>query len=161
MNRDQLSIKTETEVLAEFDDGFPAVTIATYGNGHGVYIATQADLGQIQNHENNLLQPIIKILNQRQNIIPGLRMDQNYYSRLIVDPHILQAEHKIWLLFSCYATDRFEKKVEISLKKPPQKVREIYPTQQDQQYGYQHGILSLELSFTGKEAKILEIYPQE
>lgn len=160
LNRDQLSTKPETEVLAEFDDGFPAVTIAKYGNGHGVYIATQADLGQIQNHENNLLQPVIKILNQRQNIIPGLRIDENNQSRLCVDPHILQAEHKTWLLISCYATDCLEKKLKISLKKPPQKVQEIYPTQQDQLYGYQHGILSLELSFAGKQAKILEIYPQ-
>ena len=59
INRDLLMIDDTTEVLATYSDGYPAITRARLGDGFGVYISTQADIGLLENPTSSLLGNIV------------------------------------------------------------------------------------------------------
>lgn len=157
MNRDVLTPARSTEVLARFEDALPAVTAARCGKGLGVYIATQADLGQIEQPEDNVLKPVLEILDRRRGIRPPYRLETDRIKRTELDLHLLEDGSSTWLIFTNYLDRHEQVELSLPLEKQPREVREIYPGGGSRPFDHHQSRLSLSVSFGRKEAKILEI----
>jgi len=101
MNRDLVTPDSETEVLGEFDDGWPAVTLAHHGRGQGLYIATQADSGYLQ-ADDPLLRAVLTAALDRLGIGPEITLE--YQGRTIreLDPHLLEGKDRTTILITSY-----------------------------------------------------------
>ncbi len=158
VNRDQLKLQENTTILAEFSDGFPAMTVAERDQGLGVYIATQADIAHIDDSENSLLHKVIEQLNDEHGLFPHLQVNTGYPRATGIDPHWLAGEGKSWVLFSNYLPDDregiFQAQLDID---SPQYVQEIFPNKSDLSFSVEQGMLTLNLEFSKKEVKVIEI----
>lgn len=101
LNRDLMTPAETTEVLAAFDDGGPAVTLARYGEGYGLYVGTQADSGYLQT-EGGLLRAVLASVLDRLAIRP--RLSIAYDGKVIreLDPHLLETDSRTTIIITNY-----------------------------------------------------------
>jgi len=160
-SRDLLTPADDTEVAAQFGDGRPAVTLARYGQGLGVYLATQADLGEILGSEENVLGPVVEEVEKIRGIQPSIRVLSARGQRPELDPHLLRTGRTTWVIFSNYLPEGEEITFQLTLEQQPEFVREIFPEQHSLDYSYHKQQLTVSTALGAKEAKILEIqFPQ-
>ncbi|KAA3661541.1 MAG: hypothetical protein DWQ04_16160 [Chloroflexi bacterium] len=100
-NRDLVEAMAETAVLATFEDGNPAITLAKYGTGHGLYIATQADSGYLQT-EGGLLKTLMADLLPQLGIKPGVTISYTDKNIREIDPHLLVTPSRSMILLANY-----------------------------------------------------------
>jgi hypothetical protein len=159
LNRDLVEVSENVEIVGEFNDGHPAVTVNQYGSGYGVYIATQADGAFVEEDENKLLGDVVD------QILTGSDSTSNYEIRrggnraTGIDPHILETDEKSWVLFSNYLEHRSE--IDFSIRtnqKKPEAVNEIFPSKTPIGFSVLENLISLSgLGFESKEVKVIEI----
>jgi beta-galactosidase GanA len=101
LNRDVLTLEHATEVLGSFEDGRPALTLAEFGKGYGLYIATQAD-GGLAKAGNPLLKDAIELVARRTNRAPNLTIDYPGKMKREIDPHILETPQRSEILLVSY-----------------------------------------------------------
>ncbi|NQS91589.1 MAG: beta-galactosidase trimerization domain-containing protein, partial [Chloroflexi bacterium] len=158
INRDLITPKESTEVLASFSDGKPAVTRASLGNGFGVYIGTQADIAYLDKPGDNLLGNIIQQINKEQAIEPRFLIKGKFTRARGIDPHILETDQKTLILFSNYLVDDQSGEFGMELRgRQPEEINKIYPQKSPQPYHIKGDRLTIPLTFTKKEVVILEL----
>ena len=110
--RDLLALADEAEALAMFEDGCPAVTLARYGKGYGVYFATQLDADRLHS-EHNLLKDVMDTLLPRLDIEP--RVALKYPGRRIreLDAHLLEADSRAMILIANYLKEDTDLKIRV------------------------------------------------
>ncbi len=99
--RDLLSLADEAEPLATFADGCPAVTLARYGLGYGVYFAAQPDADRLKG-EHNLVKDVMASMLPRLDIEP--RVALKYFGRRTreLDAHLLENNSRAMILIANY-----------------------------------------------------------
>ena len=158
MNRDLLNITDKTEVLARFTDGNPAVTLARLGEGFGVYISTQADIGYLNDPSHNILGEIIREINQLKNFQPYFKITGEFSRSKGIDPHILETEKKTIILFSNYLDSTKSGEFIMKLRgRKPVEIIQVFPDKNPVTFIIQGDNLSIPLEFGEKEVVILEL----
>ena len=130
LNRDLIEIKDGTEILAAFEDDFPAVTLNAVGEGYGIYLATQADSGYLK-PETRVLKGAIKTIQKRTGLIPYLSIQYPERKGREIDPHILDSPNRTEVLITNYALQ--DRQVEITLRESERKVAEGWIGLRDKQ----------------------------
>jgi beta-galactosidase len=158
-NRDQLKLQKNVTVLARFSDDLPAVSMAKRGQGLGVYLATQADMAHIENPAESLLQNVIERINHEKQILPQFQMEFDSPRATGIDPHFLSDGKKLWILFSNYLKHDREGilSANVDTITTPKIIREIFPNNLNLPFSVEQGLLSIQLKFSKKEVKIIEI----
>lgn len=158
LNRDLIKIRPTTEILAEFSDGKPAVTRARLGEGFGVYIGTQADIGYLDNPNDNLLKQIFKLVTGKAGIQPDAYLNGQISRAGGVDPHILETANQTLILFSNYLSEGNKGTFILSSRgRSPARLDRIYPDQSPLSYSFKSDELSIPLEFGKKEVMILKL----
>ncbi|PKO16304.1 MAG: hypothetical protein CVU39_08040 [Chloroflexi bacterium HGW-Chloroflexi-10] len=157
LNRDILKPASTTKVLAKFDDGLPAITVANYGKGLAVYIATQVDGGG-QDHKPGLLAAVLENLGIDQKLLPRIHLECSVGRAGGIDTHVLQGQGKTVVMFSNY----YQKDLEAALHLPsnnhqPLIVRQVYPEKTALDWVTQAESLQIALNFKAKEVKVIEV----
>ncbi len=157
LNRDIVTPGAETQVVGRFSDQLPAVTYHAYGQGGGVYIATQADGAFVAKEQDRLLEAVVSWINEKHHLAPQYEIDENDRAREI-DPHILETEEKTWLLFSNYC----ETAKTIQIKLPSrgrivESVWSIFPQAGSLDFIQREDIVFIDIGFNPKEVRIVEI----
>lgn len=101
MNRDLVTASKQTETIAEFEDGNPAITVSPIGKGLGAYLATQADAGYLKT-EGNLLGKVIQELAKRKGIAPLLSLDYEGKEWRELDAHLLDTPGRSEIILTNY-----------------------------------------------------------
>ena len=158
INRDLIKTDDKTETLATFTDGKPAVTHARLGEGFGVYIGTQADIAYLDNPQENLLREIIYEVNKRRNIQPRMIVNGPFTRANGIDPHLLEADGKAFVLISNYLNQAQPGEFLLQLgEQLPEEVNLVFPSKIPLPFTTNKGVLSIPLQFKEKEVVILEI----
>jgi len=119
MNRDIIDPQEETEILATFEDGLPAITRATCGKGLGIYLATQADAGYL-NPEASVLLNVLDDVTKHRQISPDLKISCKNASGRKIDPHVLDSYGRTEILITNYVDTPAE--VDLTLKETHREV---------------------------------------
>jgi len=119
LNRDILDLQEETEILATFEDGLPAITRASCGKGLGIYLATQADGGYL-NPEARVLLNVLDDVTEDRHISPDLKISCVNTSGREIDPHVLDSPGRTEILITNYVDTPTE--VELTLKETQREV---------------------------------------
>jgi beta-galactosidase GanA len=155
-NRDLLALKPGTEVLATFDDGRPAVTLAKYGKGYGLYIATQADSGSLAT-EQPILKDILAFVQDQVGLSPRIRVLSPAGGRPGVDPHLLDLPGRTYLLVTDYLHRDKEIKLVLKDQRRIDRICQVYPEEVDADGIQQGDQLTLTCQSEAKEVKIFQI----
>jgi beta-galactosidase len=159
-NRDLVTVNPGTEILARFADGLPAVTLNRYGDGYGVYIATQADAGHLV-HSPSLLQSVLKVVHARISLEPRVQIIEPQVPNRAVDPHLLDAPHDTFLLISGDSGVTHNLHLVLNDDRRAERVTLIYPAAEPQQpleWSQADGQISIiVLSHLPKEVMIIKI----
>ena len=156
-NRDRVVPKSGTEVLATFTDGLPAVTIHQFGEGLGVFIATQADAGYLQT-ESPLLQEVLTQVQQIRGITPYMKVEKPDLSHRKIDPHILHGSGESFLLITNYLEQNVDAQIVLNESREPARIEKIYPDQATIQWREIFGNqISIIIPCQSKEVCILQI----
>ncbi len=155
-NRDLLTPMDGTIVLARFADGWPAVTLAQYGCGWGLYLATQADAAHLK-HSPSLLKAVLRKVHQHLGMAPRLQVDHPQQQMRYIDPHLLEDEGQSLLVVGNYL--RNEEAVVLSIRDERKviTVKQVYPLPADITWTQTGPQLSLSFSMVAKEVKIFKI----
>lgn len=119
LNRDILFPQTGTQILAQFEDGLPAVTLHSYGKGCGLYFATQADSGYLE-PASSVLKEALEII-QGSGIRPYLSFGKGAGQGRKIDPHLLETPDRTEIFISNYALEKSE--TEIILRETNREVK--------------------------------------
>ncbi|MBW6466794.1 MAG: beta-galactosidase [Brevefilum sp.] len=159
-NRDLVTVNPGTEILAKFTDGRPAVTLKRYGDGYGVYIATQADAGHLV-HSPSLLQTVLKVVNARIALEPRVQIIEPQVPNRVIDPHLLDAPQHTFLLITNGSDETHNLHLVLNDDRRAERVTLIYPAAEPQQpleWSQADGQLSIiVLSHLPKEVMIIKI----
>lgn len=155
-NRDLLTLKPGTEVLATFKDGLPAVTIRRYGAGWGVYVATQADAGYFKS-DTPLLKDMLALLHTRINLAPEVRVEQPAVLHREIDPHLLDLPKETFLLVSDYLDHIKNTQIVLKDQRKALQVQQIYPVQAGLNWQQTEDRLSVAFTSQSKEVRIIQI----
>jgi beta-galactosidase GanA len=120
LHRDIIYPREGTEILATFEDGYPAATLNTLQNGLGLYLGTQADSGYLK-PKTGVIKEAINLLSDRTGLSPYLSV--KYFNKIgrEIDPHILATPERTEILISNYSQGADE--VEITLREKQRKVK--------------------------------------
>jgi beta-galactosidase GanA len=110
INRDVLFPSNGTQVLGEFSDGHPAITLSEFGNGLGVYVATQADAGALH-EEPKLLPDLIETLAEQKGFNKRISIDYPGKRWRAIDPHFLDTAERSEVILISY----LDKKTHLTL----------------------------------------------
>jgi len=158
-NRDLLKIGASVQVLAEFDDRFPAVTLSQFGRGYGLYFATQADSGYLKSD-----QPLLKAVLQRVlpqlKIMPQIQIDYKGKKSRRIDHHYLELPNKKLVLISNY----HEQSVDLNLylnttnwKKKILSIQQVFPVVKQIEWEMVNDSLQIHFQLNTKEVSVIEI----
>lgn len=125
-NRDLVTVNPAAEILGTFADGKLAVTINRYGDGFGVYIATQADAGHLQ-HSPSLLKAVLALVHQRINLIPRIQVIDPQVESRAIDPHVLDAPQRTFLLITSGSGETHKLSLVLNDDRRAGHVQLIYP----------------------------------
>jgi beta-galactosidase GanA len=157
LNRDELHLFPATQVLARFDDGLPAITLAAHGLGYGLYLATQADSGYAQG-VSALLGDVVHDICQRFSINPVLNVISSPGRPRGVDGHLLEKEKRSMVLLSNYHTSALEVTLRIDHRqRKPATVEIIFPQKQFINAQISGELLEIYTKFQAKEVQVIEI----
>ncbi|MAT44234.1 MAG: hypothetical protein CL609_18035 [Anaerolineaceae bacterium] len=157
LKRDLLTPAEDTDILAAFADGKPAVTLARYGQGCGLYFASQADSGFIH-QDGGLLSAVINKVLPLLEIKPQITLSYPNRQAREIDAHILKADNQLLLVISNYALHDQTVSVQITMgNQTVSKVDEIFPTEMDKKWQFNDGQLTLLLNLKKEEGKIFKI----
>jgi beta-galactosidase len=157
LNRDRLYPAADTEVLARFTDGLPAVTCHTFGKGLGVYLATQADSGYFQEKE-PLLGAVVTEITERTFLKPRCWLEPDWNRARGIDPHVLTYGQKTFLLFSNYSASPVQQTACLRLNgQVPATVQQIYPVEAGLNRAITDNILRFSLFFQPEEVQMVEV----
>ncbi len=157
MNRDQLILNFDTEILASFSDGLPAVTLNYHGKGMGMYLATQADSGSLRPQGDLLTQVIVEI-SRRAGIQPMMGFIGDVPRTDGIDAHLLENGNKSMVLFSNYSPTDLS--VTFWLQAGSREVDDayqIFPNRLDLNSVKKSEVVHISLEFKAKEVKVIEI----
>ena len=101
LNRDIIQPDDGTQIIAQFTDGLPAVTLAQHGQGHGLYLATQADSAHVQ-AGSHLFKDIVATVLSQLNISPTLQLIYEGRQVRELDAHLLETEDRATILIANY-----------------------------------------------------------
>ncbi len=155
-NRDLLTLKPETQILATFDDGYPAVTLARYGNGYGLYFATQADSGSLVT-DKSILQDILAMVQEKIGIYPRSRVLSPPAGRLGIDTHLLEKSGRSYLFVVNYSLQQEEVKLTLDDRRSIERVRKIYPNEDKIEVNQQDDRWLLQFQCRERESCIFQI----
>jgi beta-galactosidase GanA len=155
MKRDLVEPAAETEVLGTFPDGRAAVTLAPFGAGHGLYFATQADVGYVET-ERPLLRPALENVLRRLGIAPEMRLLYPGEARNL-DPHLLRHKNRDLIFVANYLPGRVDATLHLAARGTEARIRQCWPTQKEMTGHLEHGTLRLDLSFQEDKGGVLEI----
>jgi len=119
INRDIIHPGNDTEILAEFDDGLPAITLSSCGNGLGIYLATQADGGYL-NPGAGVISDVIDLTSQRAGFSPAISINYDSMNGREIDPHVLDTPERSEIIITNYSENPHQ--VELSLRETKRKV---------------------------------------
>jgi hypothetical protein len=157
LKRDLLTPAEKTDILAEFADGKPAVTMARYGQGCGLYFACQADSGFV-NQDGGLLSAVLNKVLPLLEIKPQVSLSYTSRQEREIDAHILMADHQRLLVISNYALHDQTVTVQITMgNQTVSQVYEIFPTEMEKKWQFNDGQLTLLLNLQKEEGKIIKI----
>lgn len=157
LNRDCLIVDPETEIIAHFTDGLPAVTINQKGKGLGVYIATQVDGGNLC-PQDDLLSAVIREIAKRNNIYPQKGFTTNIQRSGGIDPHTLEFGNRTLILFSNYYSKDISTHFWMSAKnRCPAYVCQLFPNKLKLLCEQQDDFIKIPLSFKSREVMVIEI----
>ncbi len=155
-NRDLVTPAAGTQVLAEFDDGWPAVTLHTSGQGYGLYLATQADAGYLQ-HSPSILQDVLAHVHAVLGFAPRLRIVEPVLSKRTIDTHLLDTNDCSLILISdSLVSDKTVKLVFKDVRKA-RSVEIVFPAPEAVEWQQQVDGLVLSYESYSKEVKIIKI----
>lgn len=120
LNRDILHPRPGTEVLASFEDGRPAVTLSSWGEGLGMYLATQADAGYLKSRS-GVLKKALEIISDRTGLSPSLSFSHTGNTGREIDPHVLETPERTEFLIANYSDSAHE--IEIIYNETTRKVK--------------------------------------
>jgi beta-galactosidase GanA len=156
-NRDRVTVKPGTQVLATFPDGFPAVTVNRYGDGLGVYIATQADSGYLKT-ESPLLREVLETVERMDGIHPYIKVEEPVLSHRQIDPHLLHGSGESYLLLTSMLDQNEEAQIVLKESRKPVRIQQIFPEQAIIQWHQtSDDQISLKITCQSKEVSILQI----
>jgi beta-galactosidase len=157
INRDIISIKDDTQVLAYFSDGLPAVSLHHSGKGAGIYLATQADSGNLD-PKSSLLTDVVRTVSNQAGIVPIMGFDDPLPRAAGMDPHLLENGNKTMVLISNYATDQIATKFWMRMNgRRLKEARQLYPEQKLLHCVHSDNKLGIPINFKAKEVMILEL----
>jgi beta-galactosidase GanA len=113
LNRDTLQPKANTQIVAQFADGLPAITLAQHQEGHGLYIATQADSAHVQT-KNPLLKDVMANVLAQLNILPAVQLFYEGRQMRELDAHLLETKERTTILIANYFKQDAEVKVVVA-----------------------------------------------
>ncbi len=154
-NRDVVTIKPETQVMATFSDGQPAVTLHRYGAGYGLYIATQADTGHVK-HAPSLLQDVLKSVHQQLGLAPRLQVLEPPNPKRAIDPHVLDVEDYSFLLLTAPHSASNDLSLVLNDDRRAKRVQMIYPAAEPLDWSQGDGQISL-IVYTQPEKEVMII----
>jgi len=99
LQRETIEPDADTEILARFADGSPAVTLHSYGSGYGLYLATQASAAYWANGS-ELLKLVSQAVFARLGAGPTMRFEAEGLVRREVDAHLLVGEERATVFFT-------------------------------------------------------------
>jgi len=102
-SRDLFSLLPGTEVLASFDDGYPAVTLAQLGAGQGLAFAAHADSEYLAG-DGGLLKSVFADVMRKLGIQPQVRLSVEGITQRALDPHLLEGPGRTTILIANYLT---------------------------------------------------------
>jgi len=159
-NRDLLALHSSTSVLAEFDDHFPAVTLASFGQGYGLYFATQADADYLKSAP-SLLGTVLNQVLPQLNIVPPIRIEYEGKQSRRVDPHLLELGNKKWLLISNYLKKAVDLTIQTDMSgwgRDLRKISKIFPAHQLLEWEVTaQQVLTLRFHLEAEEVTVIEI----
>jgi len=155
-NRDILALKPETEILATFTDGQPAVTLHPYGKGFACYIATQADMAHIKESP-SLLSNVLSLLHERIGLTPRVSVVEPEIKIREIDPHILDLPSETFLLVTDYLNETKQVKMVLNDSRKAKNAKIIFPVPQPLNWHQQDEQLSFGFTNQPKEVKIIQI----
>lgn len=155
MKRDLVQPAAETEVLGAFPDGQPAVTLASYGAGHGLYLATQADVGYVET-ERPLLRPVLESVLGRLRITPEVRLDNSGRERKL-DPHLLRGNDRDMLIIANYLPGHVNAWLKLNTTRHVESIRQLWPQQSKVAWTAENGQVTCDLSFENGKGGVIEI----
>jgi beta-galactosidase GanA len=155
-NRDLLTLKSGTEVLATFEDGRPALTLAQFGKGWGLYIATQADSGALATDE-PILKNVLAFVQARIGLSPRIRVLSPASGRPDVDPHLLELPGRTYLFVTDYLLRNKEVRLVLKDQRRLDRIRQVYPETKDVDGRQEGDRLTLSYQCGAKEVKIFQI----
>ena len=155
MKRDLVQPAAKTAVWGTFPDGYPAVTLARHGAGHGLYFATQADAGYVET-ERPLLRPLLERVLSRLQIAPELRLTYPGTERA-VDPHLLRGRDRAMIFVANYLPRRVDGTLQLKLHNEVKSVQRVWPNASPLSWAIQRDRLEVPLSFARGQGGVIEI----
>ena len=153
--RDLVEAAQGTDVLSTFPDGKPAVTLAQHGLGHGLYIATQADVGYVETGR-PLLRPVLESVLRRLRIAPEMRLSYPGEGRKL-DSHLLRKGNQDLILVANYLPDHVNATLWLTARGPAVDVQQLWPTQTELSGDLKEDTLSIDLTFEPRKGGVFEI----
>jgi hypothetical protein len=157
MNRDLLKPKEGTEILGRFSDGHPAITMAKHGKGLGIYIATQADIGALQEGA-ALLPALVETLTTTKGFIKQVHVDYPGRTWRAIDPHLLDTDERTEILIVSYLEGSQE--IKVQLNEAERRVEKIYRgvnDKSDLKYRQTESTIEFELEIGAESVECIQI----
>jgi beta-galactosidase GanA len=157
MKRDKLTPAADTQILATFVDGLPAVTLAHYGEGQGLYFACQADSGFV-NQDGGLLPAVLDQVLPAAGLQPQTRLSYAPRAAREIDAHRLETADELLLVISNYATQDHSVSVQINVgDRTVSHLCEIFPAEREKNWQQDGGQLAFLINLEKEEGKIIKI----
>lgn len=156
-NRDLVTPAEGTQVLASFEDQKPALTLAAYGKGHGIYLATQADAGHVSQSP-SILADVVGRLLPALGLSPRFRIQHDHQTCREVDVHFLKWENRRWILLSNLLKKPGHVKLSLQWHGTQAvQVQKIWPHRGPLDCTWQPDELSLSFNLVAEEVMVIEM----
>lgn len=155
-NRDLLTLRPDTEILAAFDDVQPAVTLVKYGEGYGLYFATQADSGFLAN-EKSILKDVLTWVQNRIGIAPRIKILSPAAGRLRTDTHLIEGPGRSFLFVVNYSHQQEEVRLAIQDQREIDHIQKVYPEVAMLQADQEGHHWNLAFQINGRKVNIIQI----
>ena len=121
LQRETIEPDADTEILARFGDGHPAVTLHHYGAGYGLYLATQASAAYWA-CDSELLKAVSRAVLPRLGIGPRIAFDAAGLNKREVDLHLLVGERRATVLITKHIAQDVRGEIVLALGHPVTRV---------------------------------------
>lgn len=160
-NRDLVSPAHATQVLASFADQNPALTLAAYGSGYGIYLASQCDSGHLKNSPSLLEQVVNQVLPEL-GVQPRLKVEFSQKKHREIDPHLLESSDRKWIVISNFLKTATTASIKLNMsKQQTAAVKRIWPVEESLNWSQQSNELSVSFDLNSEEVSIIEIVIQQ